>query len=306
MIHVTLTTQSGSRQTLELPLRVEDILQKSVPYYLAYGAASIIFDTPDTGLNKALEKRMPESIEGGIEELNFLAHILNRMDDQRLAALRGNLPDMPCEFEDLICCASYYHRYYFDREGNPDPNALPYKRYHDAWDPSSWKGERRQAFRTALEKQRMTGGQLFEKVLERAKENGDLARFEAISDYTLADDYESGKLCSYEFDLLPAVNFGCEGVYINCSLRGKFDDSGRKALPIGTLKTLSTDLDACKVMGEVCGALLYHESRYVNENLSLFTPTAEIERMLSQTLTVAPQLSLQEQPVEAMGGMQMK
>ena len=306
MIHVTLTTQSGSRQTLELPLRVEDILQKSVPYYLAYGAASITFDTPDKELNKALEERMPESIEGGVEELNFLAYTLRCMDDQRLAALRENLPDMPCEFEDLICCASYYHRHYFDSEGNPDPNALPYKRYHDAWDSSSWQESQRQAFRNALEKQRMTGGQLFEKVLERAKENGDLARFEAISDYTLADDYENGKLCSYEFDLLPAVNFGCEGVYINCSLRGKFDDSDRKALPIGTLKTLSAELEACKVMGEVCGALLYHENRYVNENLSLFTPTEEIERTLTQKLTISPQLSMQEQPVEAMGGMQMK
>lgn len=84
---------------------------------------------------------------------------------------------------------------------------------------------------------------MFKRVMARATENGDLVHFDAIGDYSLADDMENGKLCSYEFDLLPAVNFGgSEGIYIDCSLLGKFDESGRKALHIGTLKTLDTGL----------------------------------------------------------------
>ena len=85
--------------------------------------------------------------------------------------------------------------------------------------------------------------------MERARENGDAARFDEIGDYVLSDSLEKGKLCSYEFDMLPIVNFGgSEGIYIDCSLRGKFDNSGRNSLHIGTLKTLDTGLDACKTM----------------------------------------------------------
>jgi hypothetical protein len=87
--------------------------------------------------------------------------------------------------------------------------------------------------------------------------------------------------------MLPIVNFGgSEGIYVDCSLRGKFDESGRKSLHIGTLKTLSTDLDACKTMGELCGALMYHNSKFVNENLYRFDSAESIERMLTKPLVM--------------------
>jgi hypothetical protein len=152
-----------------------------------------------------------------------------------------------------------------------------------------------------IDSQRMTGGQLFERFMERTRENGDAARFDEIGDYVLPDDMEKNKLCSYEFDMLPIVNFGgSEGIYIDCSLKGKFDESGRKTLHIGTLKTLSTDLDACKTMGELCGALMYHSNRFVNENLYIFDSAESIERMLTKSLTIeqgqteAPQLMSQQ------------
>ena len=74
------------------------------------------------------------------------------------------------------------------------------------------------------------------------------------------------------------------GIYIDCGLRGKFDESGRDSISIGTIKTLSTDLDACKIMGELCGVLMYHESKYVNEHLTLFDSSESIERMLTKPL----------------------
>lgn len=67
----------------------------------------------------------------------------------------------------------------------------------------------------------MTGGQLFDRIIEQARENGDLASFDAIDEYILGDTSDKGKLCSYEFDLLPAMNFGgSEGIYIDCYLKG--------------------------------------------------------------------------------------
>ena len=71
---------------------------------------------------------------------------------------------------------------------------------------------------------------------------------------------------------------GSEGIYLDCSLMGKFDDSGRHSLYVGSLKTLYTDLDACKIMGELSGALMYYASCYVNQNIHRYTPDSELLR----------------------------
>lgn len=284
MLNLTLTTQSGKTQDLNLPLRVEDIVQRPMPFYLAYGKATATFETPDADLNEKLGSLMPNAVEGGVQELNLLAYILDRMDEKRLALLRGNLPDEPCDITELTRRANYFCDRYLDRDGNPDPYVVPLERYRES---SSLSEKFQREFRMNLEKQRMTGGQLFDRIIEQARENGDLARFDAIDEYILDDTSYKGKLCSYEFDLLPAMNFGgSEGIYIDCYLKGKFDESGRDSLHIGTIKTLDTNLNACKVMGELCGALMYHENRFVNENLYLFDSTESIERMITKSMEI--------------------
>ncbi|WP_444658517.1 hypothetical protein ACRQV7_13270 [Caproiciproducens sp. R2] len=289
MLNLTLTTQSGKTQDLNLPLRVEDIVQRPMPFYLAYGKATATFETPDADLNEKLGSLMPNAVEGGVQELNLLAYILDRMDEKRLALLRGNLPDEPCDITELTRRANYFCDRYLDRDGNPDPYVVPLERYRES---SSLSEKLQREFRMNLEKQRMTGGQLFDRIIEQAKENGDLARFDAIDEYILDDTSYKGKLCSYEFDLLPAMNFGgSEGIYIDCYLKGKFDESGRDSLHIGTIKTLDTNLDACKVMGELCGALMYHENRFVNENLYLFDSTESIERMITKSMEIEQQIT---------------
>jgi hypothetical protein len=304
MIHITLTTRNGDRQELDLPVKVADILQRPVPYYLAYGHATVEFETPHQQLNERLNRCVPETIDGGIKELSLLAYILGRMDDQRLELLSQNLPDEPCECTELARRATYFCDWHLTRDGQLRPTVVPLEQFTYPWGRSTLEERLRREFRKELDNQRMTGGQLFEKVMECAKENGDLARFETIGDYSLADSLEKGKLCSYEFDFLPAVSFGgSEGIYIDCSLRGKFDECGRKHIHIGTLKTLSTDLNACKVMGELCGALMYHENKYVNENLYLFDSTESIERMISQKLETEQAMRDNLQPEDSSPGM---
>ncbi len=129
---------------------------------------------------------------------------------------------------------------------------------------------------------RDTGGSLFSSVIRRAKANGDFDRAGAILDYYLPCEHEGGrhegvKLTAYEFDFVPIVNYGCEGIYIDCYLKGKFDESRRCSLHVGTLKTLRRDLEAAKIMGELCGALMHHASEYVNQNLRRYTPAQELE-----------------------------
>jgi len=289
MLNLKLTTPSGKTQDLSLPLRVEDIVQRPMPFYLAYGKVTATFETPDADLNEKLGSLMPNAVEGGIQELNLLAYILDRMDEKRLALLRDNLPDEPCDVEELTRRACYFCDRYLDRDGNPDSYVVPLERYRES---SSLSEKLQREFRMNLEKQRMTGGQLFDRIIEQARENGDLARFDAIDEYILDDTSDKGKLCSYEFDPLPAMNFGgSEGIYIDCYLKGKFDESGRDSLHIGTIKTLDTDLDACKVMGELCGVLMYHENRFVNENLYLFDSTESIERMITKSMEIEQQIT---------------
>ena len=129
---------------------------------------------------------------------------------------------------------------------------------------------------------RDTGGSLFSSVIRRAKANGDFDRAGAILDYYLPCEHEGGrhegvKLTAYEFDFVPIVNYGCEGIYIDCYLKGKFDESRRCSLHVGTLKTLRRDLESAKIMGELCGVLMHHAGEYVNQNLHRYTPQKELD-----------------------------
>lgn len=138
---------------------------------------------------------------------------------------------------------------------------------------------------------RDTGGSLFSSVIRMVKASGDFDRAGAILDYYLPCEHEEGrnegvKLTAYEFDFVPILNYGSEGIYIDCYLQGKFDGSQRYSLHVGTLKTLKRDLEAEKIMGELCGVLHYYADQYVNRNLRLYTPAkqleAEYQRQLEQ------------------------
>lgn len=136
---------------------------------------------------------------------------------------------------------------------------------------------------------RDTGGSLFSSVIRMAKASGDFDRAGAILDYYLPCEHESGiregvALTAYEFDFAPILNYGSEGIYIDCYLKGKFDESGRSSLHVGTLKTLKRDLEAEKIMGELCGVLHFYENQYVNQNLQRYTPAQELQTAYQRQL----------------------
>lgn len=136
---------------------------------------------------------------------------------------------------------------------------------------------------------RDTGGSLFSSVIRMAKEAGEFGKAKAILDYILPCEHEESirekvKLTAYEFDFQPCINYGCEGIFIDCYLMGKFDESGRSKLHVGTLKTLRRDAEAAKIMGELCGVLLHYEKKYVNGNLHRYTPEKELEQEYQRQL----------------------
>lgn len=135
-----------------------------------------------------------------------------------------------------------------------------------------------------IQPQRDYKSNLFQAILERARADGSLAEIEPILDYYLPNDGESlslekgGPLTNYEFNFVPIISFGgSEGIYVRLYLDGDCDGSGFKQTEIGVFKTLRTDLDACRLMGQLCGVLMYHGSAYVNENLHRYTPRPQLE-----------------------------
>lgn len=125
---------------------------------------------------------------------------------------------------------------------------------------------------------------LFHAILDRMQEDGCMAVIQPILDYYLPNkgeplhSEEDTELTDYRFDIVPRMNFGAsEGIYVDLYLEGSCDATDRKLARIGCFKTLRTDLDACRLMGELCGMLLYHGRDYVNENIHRYTPKAELE-----------------------------
>lgn len=95
----------------------------------------------------------------------------------------------------------------------------------------------------------------------------------------LSSDMDS-YLTNYQFSAVANISYGCEGIFVDLVIEGDFDDSGANRCVIGTFKTLRQDSDAGRLMGQLCGVLMYHTTRYVNENLHRYTPKRELEAEL--------------------------
>ena len=135
---------------------------------------------------------------------------------------------------------------------------------------------------------------LLEAILERARADGSISGIEPILDYYLPNPSEPNSpdrdtyLTDYEFDIVPAIMFGSsEGIYVDVYLEGKFDGSDCRKTSLATFKTLDTSLDACRKMGELCGILMYHGSRYVNQNIHRYTPQKELEAEYARKMAAA-------------------
>lgn len=112
---------------------------------------------------------------------------------------------------------------------------------------------------------------LFDAIIQRARQSGDLDQAEPILNFcrSCTPDTETGMeilRAPYNFDFVPSLIYGTnEGIYLDCHLEGKITEHGLYSLRIGTMKTLGTGIEDCKIMGELCGALMYHARKYMDE-----------------------------------------
>ena len=127
---------------------------------------------------------------------------------------------------------------------------------------------------------RDTNEDLMNNVFELVKKCHCYDKAEEIMDYFQAESYKTMELSDYEFDFDAHVQFGAnEGIYIDCSIRGHFDENEpsdkKQILHCGSFKTLGTSLEDMRIMGELAGSLVYFAREYVNKNLERFLPGKE-------------------------------
>ncbi len=264
MLEIKLTRQNEEGCSLSLPCALPELLRQGVPYLITYGEAEVIFQTGNDDLDILLKDRLPK-IPLDMRQCVILAQTLDKLTERGKEDLVDRLERNP-----------YIDTY--DHTASAAANLVP-GWYHPEEQYQRWLNQE-------IEGMRLSGGELFDKIMELARGSGDLERFREIEDYTLAEKYPDEKISDYLFNLCAVPNFGgSEGIYIDCFIQGSFGGE-KKTMSLGTMKTLRTDLDACKVMGEVCGILLYHENQYVNENLHRFMPKREIEGILERPLHI--------------------
>jgi len=126
---------------------------------------------------------------------------------------------------------------------------------------------------------RETTMELMKAIQEITVSAGDYAKGNEIMDYFFASDYNAVPVSNYEFDLCTDVRFGSnEGIYLGIYIDGLFEENQNESrlLRIGGYKTLNTDLEAMKIMGELGGVIVYHGRNYINSHLDRFSPAKEL------------------------------
>jgi len=117
---------------------------------------------------------------------------------------------------------------------------------------------------------------LFRRVLALVQQNGYYDEAEVIMDYALPGDGKT-EFSDYQFNFFAQVNMGgSEGIYIDCYLRGKFDQSGRETCKVGTFKTLKENMNAYRIMGALSGALIFYADQYVNAHIDRYMSDKEL------------------------------
>ena len=102
---------------------------------------------------------------------------------------------------------------------------------------------------------RDTNEDLMNNVFELVKKCHCYDKAEEIMDYFHAESYKTMELSDYEFDFDAHVQFGAnEGIYIDCSIRGHFDENEpsdkKQILHCGSFKTLGTSLEDMRIMSD--------------------------------------------------------
>jgi hypothetical protein len=113
----------------------------------------------------------------------------------------------------------------------------------------------------------MTTAELFKKVCEILKENGQMPE---ILDYGLAES-QPIPMTTYEFEIRNNLDYGgSEGIYLDLWIE-RYTDGEKVQYRLGTFKTLEDSPEAMRTMAQLLADFIVAETRYVNKNLDDFT-----------------------------------
>ena len=135
----------------------------------------------------------------------------------------------------------------------------------------------------AVKAARRTTADYFNETIQAARAAGLLAALDAILDYA-EPERDAQPISDFQFETLFQLRFGgSEGMYIDASIRGVWQDGGTAGQRgIGTIKTLREDMAAMLIMGQVVGALTWCARDYIDSNIDDFAPTAMLARWQQQ------------------------
>jgi hypothetical protein len=116
-------------------------------------------------------------------------------------------------------------------------------------------------------KRPMTTAELYEKICEILKENGQMPD---ILDYGLAESHPV-PVTTYEFWIRSNLDYGGrEGIYLDLWIE-RYVDGKRENYSLGTFKTLDDSPEAMRTMAQLLADFIVAERRYVNGNIDDFT-----------------------------------
>ena len=124
---------------------------------------------------------------------------------------------------------------------------------------------------------RHSTAELFSETIATARKAGLLGELDAILDYA-EPTLGAQPISNFEFETLFQLRFGgSEGMYIDASIRGVWQDGGSASQRgIGTIKTLREDMDAMLIMGRAVGALTWCARDYIDSSIDDFAPAATL------------------------------
>ena len=120
-----------------------------------------------------------------------------------------------------------------------------------------------------MAKESLTTKTFMEAIFKKVQNSPEYERAKPIIDYMLADDFGVSEITKYQFAFHATITYpNSEGIYIDCWLRGDFDNSPRQKIGMGTVKTLHESKEAMLVMGELCGLLTWTANELLDEQIS--------------------------------------
>lgn len=113
-----------------------------------------------------------------------------------------------------------------------------------------------------MKKSKWTNRKLFDKIIEKLDEKGELPK---ILDYTLPE-YASVDIITYKVDCLGKLSIGeNEGIRVRMYLEGDSD-----FIPLGILKTLRNDKESWDVMGQLMIDFQWECNSFIQEHIDEF------------------------------------